>query len=119
MCKDPTKNDISAELLGVMSDIDDDEEIVDTQPVGRATPDFTKPITRVTNLREDKTARTCTLVKRARLRPACLLKGVVCHLQMQEVERGEEIGAQHLTAFRSSNNGAFPTCPTSTQRNDG
>ena len=106
---------------------DDDDEIFNIQRVGTETPELTKPIARVTNLREeDKTCKikhagTGTLVKRVRLGPACALRGVVCHLQMQEVERGEEeIGAaQHLTAFYRFNNGAFPTCPTSTQRVEG
>jgi hypothetical protein len=57
LCKDPTKNGISAELLGVMSDNDDDDKIVNTQCVGTATPELTKPITRVTNLREEE--KTC------------------------------------------------------------
>lgn len=36
LCKDPTKNGISAELLGVMSDNDEDDEIFNTQWVGTA-----------------------------------------------------------------------------------
>ena len=43
---------------GVMSDNDDDDEIFNSQRVGTETAELTKPIARVTNLREeDKTCR--------------------------------------------------------------
>jgi len=41
LCKDPTKNDISAEFLG-LSDNDDDK-IVNAQHAGTATPELTMP----------------------------------------------------------------------------